>query len=124
MPYPSVEELSKDPFMKQVQYGAQRVPMFYEMRASLSSTNAGVDDGDAAAADDDDKATPSYVEQALQKRLSAQLSHPDGIRGFFVSFLTVDGESPADWEEVPPYLIRAMAESDGSDLVPLACECT
>ena len=54
--------------------------------------------------------------------LEAQLSHSDGIRGFFVTYLTaLDGDSPADWETVPTALEKAMKGADATDLIPLAC---
>jgi hypothetical protein len=39
-----------------------------------------------------------------------------------VSYLTVDGQSPADMEQVPLPLREAMAEANMEDLVPLACK--
>jgi len=62
--------------------------------------------------------------------LKAQLSHSDGIRGFFVTYLTAMGGSsdetnnntPADETTVPEPLIQAMKDvADPDDLVPLAC---
>lgn len=56
-----------------------------------------------------------------QEMISAQLSHPDGIRGFFVTYLTGMGDdTPADDKEVPPTLIQAMKEANPDDLIPLA----
>jgi hypothetical protein len=79
--------------MKQVQYGAQLVPLF-------------------------ESEDPSD----LKEKLVAQLSHSDGIRGFMVAYLTVDGQAPADKEQVPLPLRKAMAEANMEDLVPLACK--
>ena len=56
----------------------------------------------------------------LEKMLVSQLSHSDGIRGFFVTYLT--GEtSPADQPTVPLPLQNAMSQVDPKELVPLAC---
>lgn len=55
-------------------------------------------------------------------RLKAQLSHSDGIRGFFVTYLTGVGDNtPADESSIPQALVAAMEAADPSDLIPLAC---
>lgn len=100
---PTVEQFEKDPFMKQVQYGSEltRELMRFEGR-------------------NDDEEGMVRLGQLIQ----AQLSHPDGIRGFMVSYLTAD-ESPADWKSVPPILLQALkrqANSNPQDLIPLACK--
>ena len=51
--------------------------------------------------------------------LAAQLSHSDGIRGFFATYLTSEGA--ADKEEIPEPLVGAMDKADMEVLVPLAC---
>ena len=85
--------------MKQVEYGARLVPLF--------SKN---DDGQSDVND-------------LEEKLVAQLSHSDGIRGFMVSYLTVDSaDAPADWETIPEPLQKALAKANMDDLVPLASE--
>lgn len=59
----------------------------------------------------------------LQSMLEAQLSHSDGIRGFFVTYLTGTGDtSPADNPTVPDVLQKAMTQVDEKELVPLACK--
>jgi len=63
---PTIEELSSDPFMKQLNHGNIIVSMFEEKDNS----------------------------ELLSSMISAQLSHSDGIRGFMVSYLT--GEGPLD----------------------------
>ena len=58
----------------------------------------------------------------IEERLRAMLSHSDGIRGFFVTYLTVVGDdTPADQSEVPKALVAAMEAADCKDLIPLAC---
>jgi len=75
-------------------------------------------------------------EDLLESLITVQLSHSDGIRGFFVTYLTSDdgdngttgsatnnsGNNPADRSEVPSELVKAMqATKDADDLVSLAC---
>lgn len=63
-------------------------------------------------------------DEKLAEMLAAQFSHSDGIRGFFVTYLTGEGEeTPADNERVPESLRYAMQEANQKDLVPLACKC-
>lgn len=90
---PSIEQLSSDPFMKQVGYGQQIVSML------------------------DDESNTLVNNESLTKMLVAQLSHSDGIRGFFVSYLT--GGAPIT--TIPTPLENAMQRSDTSELIPLAC---
>mmetsp|Transcript_11976 Transcript_11976/g.17730 ORF Transcript_11976/g.17730 Transcript_11976/m.17730 type:complete len:270 (-) Transcript_11976:34-843(-) len=94
---PSIEELSTDPFMKQVQHASTLVPL-------LNDKDSNVD---------------------MYPMLKAQLSHSDGIRGFFVSYLTGSSEEEEEEEEknmvVPKSLRRAMKKVDAKELVPLAC---
>jgi hypothetical protein len=46
-------------------------------------------------------------------RLKAQLSHSDGIRGFFVTYLTgVGDDTPAEQSSVPPVLAAASRYSN------------
>ncbi|CAB9519323.1 expressed unknown protein [Seminavis robusta] len=59
-------------------------------------------------------------DKELEQLLISQLSHSDGIRGFFVTYLT--GEtSPADNPTVPIPLQKAMSQVSPEELVPLAC---
>ena len=53
--------------------------------------------------------------------LSRQLSHSDGIRGFFAVYLT-SPESLMD-EDVPAVLAEAVRDADTQVMVPLACKC-
>lgn len=60
----------------------------------------------------------------LAEKLAAQLSHSDGIRGFFVTYLTGQGkDTPADKDVVPEALLNAIQAANQTDLVPLACKC-
>lgn len=88
----SLQELSSDPFIKQVSHSEEIVAQL-----SKNPTDVG-----------------------LQDRLTAILSHSDGIRGFMVTYLTTVN-SPADCEEVPSCLAQALKQSDPDDLIPLAC---
>ena len=95
---PTLEQLSKDPFMQQVQYGSELSNALLEDPGDLPS------DG-------------------LKDLLRAQLSHSDGIRGFMVSYLTVEDSNQESFE-VPNILVEALreqAQSNPDDLIPLAC---
>jgi hypothetical protein len=79
---------------------------------------------DANGADDSANENEKKLEM-----LKAQLSHSDGIRGFFVTYLTsmaaASAESaipPADRTRIPPLLVEAMKSvTDTDDLIRLAC---
>ena len=95
---PTLEQVSQDPFMKQVQYGAD---LSNELLEENPSDN-------------------------LKDLLQAQLSHSDGIRGFMVSYLTSESEEEVDLStpNVPDILVEALREqvqSKPDDLIPLAC---
>jgi hypothetical protein len=61
-------------------------------------------------------------QEEVVARLKAQLSHSDGIRGFFVTYLTgVGDDTPADQSSIPQALVAAMEVADRSDLISLAC---
>lgn len=62
-------------------------------------------------------------QEELTERLKTQLSHSDGIRGFFVTYLTQEGgdEAPADFDKVPTLLSNAMKQANQDELIPLAC---
>jgi len=58
----------------------------------------------------------------LTEMISAQLSHSDGIRGFFVAYLTGVGPSPADDETMPLPLSNAIEKNQNKkELISLAC---
>lgn len=61
-------------------------------------------------------------DEELTERLVAQLSHSDGIRGFFVTYLTGDEETAADSPTVPPVLANAMTRANQNELIPLVCK--
>ena len=56
-------------------------------------------------------------DENIQERLEAMLSHSDGIRGFFVTYLTLQQPSAG----IPDSLLKAMNTVDEKELVPLAC---
>jgi hypothetical protein len=94
---PSIEQLEKDPFMKQVRHA--------EFIVRLIEEDAGKES------------------DVLMKRLKAQLSHADGIRGFMVTYLTMVNEQEQD---VPNSLLKTIvdqidAESDTNQLISLMC---
>lgn len=93
---PSVEELASDPFIKQVFHSEKLVQML---------------------------ATDPEGEGSIAQLLKAQLGHSDGIRGFFVTYLTMASDnSPADWPQIPLALLTALQESaNEKELVSLAC---
>jgi hypothetical protein len=94
---PTIEQLSTDPFMRQVSHAAEIVPLL-----SAEAEQEGNDD-------------------AIAAMLQAQLSHSDGIRGFFVNYLTGEGDTAADALEVPAPLASAIQTvSDREDLISLA----
>jgi hypothetical protein len=86
-------QLSTDPFMKQVSHAANIIQLLSE---------------------------GTLYEVETTRLLTAQLSHSDGIRGFFVTYLTGD-ITPADNQTVPSSLQKAMNQVDEKELVPLAC---
>lgn len=91
---PTLEELAKDPFMKQVSHASTIVELLEDNKEEN--------------------------QDELKRMLTTQLGHSDGIRGFFVTYLT--GEtSPADDPVVPSVLKEAMTQVDPKELVPLAC---
>lgn len=57
----------------------------------------------------------------VEERLVAQLSHPDGIRGFFVAYLTGEGETAAENDIVPTALQNAMKQVNQDELISLPC---
>lgn len=61
--------------------------------------------------------------QELEELVTKQLSHHDGIRGFFSIYLTQEGsDTPADADVMPAPLSRAMKSVDMALLAPLACK--
>ena len=98
---PTVEQLAKDSFMDQISHASQLVWMLQDY--------------------------PQEDEDRLSDLLQAQLSHSDGIRGFFATYLTWENEEEgkpqaADSKEIPQPLVLAMKAADPSIIVPLACK--
>lgn len=91
---PSIEQLSNDPFMKQVAHASEIVPLLSIGRS-----------------------------EDVALLLQAQLSHSDGIRGFFVVYLTGEGSNTvADAPTMPSPLASALKNvADKKDLISLAC---
>lgn len=99
MGIPSMEQLRTDPFMKQVRYA--------EFITGLIEEDAGRESS------------------VLMNRLRAQLSHPDGIRGFMVTYLTTI-DSDAGESAIPAALVKAILEQidpiqDKNELISLMC---
>ena len=97
---PSMEQLRTDSFMKQVQHAEFITGLIQE---------------------DNGRET-----DVLMNRLRAQLSHPDGIRGFMVTYLTTSTDDSNDSITIPPALIKAIIEqidpiSDKNELISLMC---
>ena len=92
---PTLDQVTSDPFMKQVEYGFQITQCLERQSSDIS-------------------------EAKVEELLSAQLKHKDGIRGFFVSYLTNDTEDSGDFN-VPDVLSRAMLGANERDLVSLVC---
>jgi len=81
---PDSEELSTAPFMKQVQYGSEMSNALHELTSVTSSITK--------KSNEEDDCTHSIEKQknltTMKNLLKTQLSHPDGIRGFMVAYLT------------------------------------
>jgi hypothetical protein len=101
---PSLEQLRNDPFMKQVRYAEFIISLFEEDNGRETSV--------------------------LMDRLRAQLSHPDGIRGFMVTYLTTITNKPSnnddDDQDIPFSLIKIIIEQidpihDQNELLSLMC---
>jgi len=98
MGIPTIEQLGSDPFPKQVQHA--------EFICGL-------------IAEDDDRET-----DVLMKRLRAQLSHADGVRGFMVTYLTMKKDK--EDSNIPPALLKVLLElidpkNDSNELINLMC---
>jgi len=93
---PTVEQLKTGKFMEQVNYGS-------ELTALMEGDN-------------------SIDEETLVELITAQFSHPNGIRGFFISYLTGDEPSPADNDTMPSALLSSLRNiEDKRKLIPLVC---
>ena len=94
---PTLEQTAKDSFMQQISHAGDIV-------AYLAHGDSQMDD-------------------QVTEILTAQLSHVDGLRGFFATYLTGLDETVADQEDVPPVLLRAMENVDQKQLIEIACKC-
>lgn len=137
---PSIEQLSKDPFMKQVEHGFALTSALLWHQRQQNNKQKNISD-DCLNESSSSSSTQQQQQQQLlllQEAIQAQLSHAEGIRGFMVSYLTAD-ESPADdpSEEIPKPLLDALrtrittqrimkssssAASSDDDLVSLTCK--
>lgn len=100
---PTLEQLQTDSFMKQVRHAEFVVGVLIEEDAGRQT-------------------------DVLMRRLRAQLSHPDGIRGFMVTFLT---SAPADpvagrGGGIPEAVVTAVVEqidplNDSNEMISLLC---
>jgi len=106
MGIPTVEQLARDPFLKQVQYA--------EFMVGLLEEDAG------------------RQTDVVMRRLRAQLSHADGIRGFMVTYLTQPphdknvNEPSSSSSKIPPALLQAILEvvdpvDDRNEMINLMC---
>ena len=59
----------------------------------------------------------------LSELLTAQLSHQDGIRGFFAVYVTGEGTTIADNEQMPVLLLNAIKGSNLECLASVAGKC-
>eukprot|EP00563_Minutocellus_polymorphus_P018803 CAMPEP_0197716104 /NCGR_PEP_ID=MMETSP1434-20131217/1117_1 /TAXON_ID=265543 /ORGANISM="Minutocellus polymorphus, Strain CCMP3303" /LENGTH=249 /DNA_ID=CAMNT_0043300411 /DNA_START=22 /DNA_END=771 /DNA_ORIENTATION=+ len=93
--FPTIEQAAKDPFMSQLSHASEICGLLEK----------------------DDAKTITLASDLI----AAMLSHSDGIRGFFATYLTGEGDTAADKEEIPEPLAGAMNKADMDVLVPLAC---
>lgn len=140
---PSVEDVSTDDFNDQVYHGSAIVK---ELSASLYFRGKGIGGTEPAVsaakaftsppeATQPTQASASFTTTPLTKDetiaiatdqlvqlLTAQLSHQDGIRGFFSAYLTGEGQdTTADKEEIPDMLAYAMKRSNFEYLTYSLC---
>lgn len=98
MGIPTLEQLSSDPFIKQVKHAEFICGLLEE---------------------DDGRET-----DVVMKRLRAQLSHEEGVRGFFVTYLTTKKQKES--LDIPPALLKAILEvidpvNDNNKMIALMC---
>ena len=96
--FPDVNQVATDGFMKQLGHASQLIPLLHPQ--------------DGKALSDDET---NYLRDVLFR----QLSHSDGIRGFFATYLTSPELLTVD--HVPEVLAEAVTNSDTKTMVPLAC---
>ena len=144
---PSVEDVSTDDFNDQVYHGSAIVK---ELSASLHFRGRGIGGAEPVVNNSVAEAFTSPPEATKPTRpstssitdttpltkdetiaiatdqlvqlLTAQLSHQDGIRGFFSAYLTGEGQdTTADKEEIPDMLAYAMKRSNFEYLTYSLC---
>mmetsp|Transcript_18600 Transcript_18600/g.27586 ORF Transcript_18600/g.27586 Transcript_18600/m.27586 type:complete len:242 (+) Transcript_18600:99-824(+) len=103
---PTIEQVSTDSFTDQAYYASTIVKELVLASSNVISNH---------------NYEPGQL-QKLQDLVTIQLSHQDGIRGFFSAYLTQEGDdTPADAECMPVPLSKAMKCVDMALLAPLAC---
>mmetsp|Transcript_17132 Transcript_17132/g.34863 ORF Transcript_17132/g.34863 Transcript_17132/m.34863 type:complete len:187 (-) Transcript_17132:88-648(-) len=88
--------------MKQLGHASQIIPLLYTQNP-----------------DQNENQIIQINNDILSEILAKQLSHSDGIRGFFAVYLT--SPESLTTEEVPPILAEAVRGADEEIFVPLAC---
>uniref|UniRef100_A0A7S4JT82 Uncharacterized protein n=1 Tax=Odontella aurita TaxID=265563 RepID=A0A7S4JT82_9STRA len=71
--------------------------------------------------DEDEDEDEVEDENEMSELLTAQLSHRDGIRGFFAAYLSGEGDTVADAEHIPAPLSEAMQRADMDAMVQIGC---
>uniref|UniRef100_A0A7S1ZUM6 Uncharacterized protein n=2 Tax=Trieres chinensis TaxID=1514140 RepID=A0A7S1ZUM6_TRICV len=105
---PSLEQVSNDPFSEQIYHASEIMSILKSNQEIVSKAQ-------------DKSFLESEEEQMISELMCAQFSHPDGIRGFFTTYLTGEGDALADMEDVPKPLRDAMKQANLEDLASLAC---
>eukprot|EP00550_Attheya_septentrionalis_P002093 CAMPEP_0198291554 /NCGR_PEP_ID=MMETSP1449-20131203/9043_1 /TAXON_ID=420275 /ORGANISM="Attheya septentrionalis, Strain CCMP2084" /LENGTH=260 /DNA_ID=CAMNT_0043990207 /DNA_START=99 /DNA_END=881 /DNA_ORIENTATION=- len=111
---PSVGELSTDDFTDQVYHASVIVRELSELTNIQANVESGLSRSDASS--------KLYDIKLLSELLKAQLSHLDGMRGFFTVYLTGEGlQTVADKERMPGILLDAVKMSNFESLASMAC---
>ncbi|KAL3790118.1 hypothetical protein ACHAW5_007725 [Stephanodiscus triporus] len=97
MALPSIDNVSTDGFMKQLGHASLIIPLLHQ----------------------EDSETSDEEKSALSEVLCRQLSHSEGVRGFFAVYLTSPESLTVD--NVPVVLAEAVKNADKKVMVPLAC---
>jgi hypothetical protein len=112
---PSVGELSTDDFTDQVYHASVIVRELSELTNVQTKTSEG-------GLSRNDASSKLYDIKLLSELLKAQLSHLDGMRGFFTVYLTGEGQQTvADKERMPGILLDAVKMSNFESLASMAC---
>ena len=145
---PSVDEVSNDEFTEQVYHGSSIVRelsasllfrggrdsqekentsnseklAFFASPAAAAPSSLPSSASAASSPPDEEETSIISARNQLVQLLAAQLSHEDGIRGFFVAYLTGEGrDTTADAEQVPVLLAEAMKQSNFEYLTYSLC---